>query len=136
MAIVKSTATIFDGNRRVSLQVSGISDGAGQLTLEPLAIASAFNPAAKALKVLKVAGSVSYGVVELYWEALPPVKFLTLSGDSICFDFSETGALNKAAAGADATGNILISTIGFSAGSTYSLQIDMTKQYRDKVLVV
>lgn len=136
MPITTTAQPIFDGNRTVSYQYTGISDGSGNLTGAVLVDPTALSPKAAAVKVVKISGTVSYGVVELSWDALPPVKFAELSGDSICIDYSRQGALNNKIAGPDATGKILISTLGFSAGSTYSLTIDMTKRYTDKVPVV
>ncbi len=136
MAVELKSTTIFDGNRTVSMQFTGISDGAGGLTGVTLIDPALLKPPAKSVKIKKIVGAVSYGVVELYWDALPPVKFAELSGDSIEFCYDEYGSLNNKLAGPDATGKVLISTIGFSQNSTFMLKIDMTKGYRDPVQIV
>ncbi len=135
MAIATTSQTLFDGNRTTSMQFTGISDGAGQLSLVTLVDPSTLKPKAKAVKVARITGDVSYGIVELYWDALPPVKFAELSGSDIEFDYTKVGPINNTIAGPDATGKVLISTIGFSANSTYMLKLDMTKRYTDPVQV-
>lgn len=135
MTVELKPTTIFDGNRTVSMQFTGISDGAGGLTGVTLVDPSLLKPAAKAVKIKRITGSVSYGIVELYWDALPPVKFAELSGDYLEYDYDKMGALTNKVAGPDATGKVLISTIGFSQNSTFQLKLDMTKGYRDQVQV-
>lgn len=135
MAIATTAQTVFDGNRTVTKQFTGISDGAGQLSLVTLVDPSTLNPKCKAVKLNMITGAVSYGIVELYWDALPPVKFAELSGDQIKFDYRKQGGLNNNLAGPDATGKILISTTGFSANSSYMLKLDMKKRYSDPVVV-
>jgi hypothetical protein len=135
MAVELKSTTIFDGNRTVSMQFTGISDGAGGLTGVTLVDPALLNPAAKTVKMQRITGQVSYGVVELYWDAVPPVKFAELSGDEVCIDYSKQGGLTNKLAGPDATGRVLISTIGFSLNSTFQLQLDMKKGYRDPVQV-
>lgn len=135
MTVELKTTTIFDGNRTVSMQFTGISDGSGGLTGVTIIDPSKLNPAAKTVKVKRIRGAVSYGVVELFWDALPPVKFAELSGDQIDFKYDKQGTLTNKAAGPDATGKVLISTVGFSQNSTFMLKIDMTKGYRDQVQV-
>lgn len=135
MAITTTANTIFDGNRTASMQFTGVSDGSGALTGATLVDPSLMNPAAKSVKIKRITGSVSYGVVELYWDALPPVKFAELTGDYLDYDYDKFGSLTNKLAGPDATGKVLISTIGFSQNSTYQLKIDMTKGYRNQVIV-
>lgn len=135
MTISTTSHVVFDGNRRTTIQANGISDGSGNLNLAPLVTVSALNPKCSAVKVQAIKGFVSYGIVELFWDALPPVKFAELSSDSVDIDYSCEGNLTNKVAGPDATGNILISTQGFANGSLYSLTIDLIKRYTDKTLV-
>ncbi len=136
MAISTTSQVVFDGNRRTTMQFTGISDGSGNLNLATLVDCKALNPKCQAVKVQAITGFVSYGIVELFWEALPPVKFAELGVEAIEIDYSQEGNLTNKVAGPDATGNILISTQGFAAGSHYSLLIDLIKRYTDKVQVV
>ena len=135
MAITTTTNTIFDGNRTASMQFTGISDGSGALTGATLIDPAQMSPPAKAVKIKRIIGSVSYGIVELYWDALPPVKFAELSGDYVDYDYERSGSLTSKLAGPDATGKVLISTIGFSQNSTYQLKLDVTKSYRNQIVV-
>lgn len=135
MAVELKSTTIFDGNRTVTMSFTGISDGSGGLTGVTLVDPSLLKPPAKSVKINGIDGMVSYGVVELYWDALPPVKFAELSGENISLDYEAQGKLTNKIAGPDATGKILISTVGFSLNSSFQLKLDMTKGYRDPVQV-
>ena len=133
MAIVITSQVLYDGPRRATLQFTGSSDGAGQLDFDTLVDASALSALGPgqlcgAVKVEKINATVSYGVIELYWGALIPVRFAVLSGDNQVFCYEDITALNNAAAGPSATGDILISTIGFSANSTFMLKLELIKK--------
>ena len=127
MSIALTVDNTYDGPRRAVIQASAmaVSDAApDNLTLETLVDISAMTPPASSVRVTSIRGQVGYGVVELYWSALPPVRFAVLSGDVIDFDYIHTGPLRKPD---DSTGDILISTVGFAPTSTFMLEIGLLK---------
>ncbi len=127
MSIALTADTTYDGPRRAVIQATAmaVDDAApDNLTLDTLVDVSAMTPPAASVRVTSITGQVAYGVVELYWDALPPVRFAVLSGDKIAFDYADTGPLRKPA---DSTGDILISTVGFAPTSTLMLEIGLLK---------
>ena len=128
MSIALTVDNTYDGPRRAVIQASAmaVDDAApDNLTLEVLVDVSAMTPPAEAVRVTSITGQVSYGVVEVYWDALPPVRFAVLSGDAIKYDYLDTGPLR---APAGSTGDILISTVGFAPTSTFMLELGLLKR--------
>lgn len=128
MSIELTIAKTYDGPRRAVIQASAmtVDDAApDNLTLATLVDISALVPEPESVRVTSITGQVDYGVVELYWAALPPVRFAVLSGNAINFDYSDTGPLRKPA---NATGDILISTVGFAPTSTLMIEIGLLKR--------
>lgn len=74
--------------------------------------------------------AITSGVdVDILWDATSPQHCLSLSGNSgIDWDFRAVGPLTNNA-GAGKTGNILFSTNGATAGSSYSVTLVMRKKY-------
>lgn len=127
MTIAATTQTLRDGARNLVMQWTGVSDGnAGGETLVRKVDVSELSPAAEAVSVRKISGTVDFGIVELYWDALTPVKFLELSGD-IMLDYERVSGLQNTKPGGW-TGDILLSTVGFELDSTYNLLIEMIKK--------
>lgn len=127
MSIALTVNDTYDGPRRAVIQVSAmaVDDAApDNVTLETLVDISAMTPPASSVRVTSIKGQVGYGVVELYWAALPPVRFAVLSGDAIDFNYANTGPLR---APGGSTGDILLSTVGFAPTSTFMLDIGLLK---------
>ncbi len=125
MAVSYSVSKVHDGPRNVVFNLIGKGDGAGQETNTIKVDVSALSPPVSTASVLKISGNVEYGVVELFWDALVPVKFAELSGQ-IDFDYNRFGGL-KNTAGGGKTGDITLSTVGFELNSTYNLLLEMKK---------
>ena len=127
MAIATTSQTLHDGPRRFSIQVTGVSDGTGNESLVKKVDVSSLTPAATRVSVEKITGNVRAGRVELYWDALTPVKFADLSGD-IRFDYTKFTGLENTKPGGW-TGDILLSTADFEMDSSYTLHIEMIKKF-------
>ena len=126
MSISTTVQTLEEGVRNLVLQLTGVSDGAGSETLVKKVDVSELTPACESVKVRKISGSVDFGIVELWWDALTPVKFAELSG-TVDLDYSFVGGLTNHAGGGK-TGDMLLSTVGFELNSTYNLQLEMVKK--------
>ena len=125
MAIAITNQTLHDGTRNVVMQFTGISDGAGQENRVVKVDASELNPPAKSLRVVRISYTVIGGILQLLWSDDDPVPFLNLEGQS-SIDYKFIGGMNNG--GSDtANGDILFSTLGFEAGSSYSVMIEMIK---------
>lgn len=132
MTISVAIQTLYDGPRRAKIQFTGTSDGSGEVTLALLVVARSLtplNPAmpCKRVKVERITGNTSYGNVELFWDAEVPLKFAELAGSDIRMDYSNITAIVPPPSLISWTGNILYSTTGFSAGSTFMLEVELIK---------
>lgn len=128
MSIALTVNKTYDGPRRAVIQASAMTvddAAADNLSLAKLVDLKTLNPVPESVRVEFISGGVEYGVVELYWDALPPVRFAVLSGNDLSFDYSQTGGLRQPAEG---KGNILISTVGFAPTSTFMLDIGLIKR--------
>ena len=126
MAIATTVQTLHEGPRNLVMQWTGVSDGAGTENLVNKVDVSTLTPACDAVSVRKITGTVEFGIVELYWDALTPVKFAELSG-TIDLDYDRISGLRNNAGGGK-NGDLLLSTVGFELDSTYNLQIEMIKK--------
>lgn len=132
MTIAVTMQTLYDGPRRAKIQITGTSDGSGEQTLALLVDAKTLTPLGpgqncKRVKVERVTGNTSYGNVELYWDAEVPFKFAELAGSKIDLDYRNITAVTPPKSLLSATGNILYSTVGFAAGSTFMLELELIK---------
>jgi hypothetical protein len=126
MAILTTTQTLEEGPRNLILHLTGRSDGSGSEDSVLKVDVSELKPKCGSVRINRITGSVTYGIVELYWDALDPKKFAVLSGESINLDFCLEGGLTNNAVGK--TGDVLLSTVGFELNSTYDLNIEMVKK--------
>ncbi len=126
MTVSATVQIIEQGPRNLVMQLNGIGDGAGNESKVIKVDVSALTPACSSVKVMKITGTVSFGVVELFWDAATDVKFAELS-DEVTLDYNRVGGLLNNAGGGK-TGDLLLSTVGFELNSTYSLLIEMVKK--------
>ena len=126
MTIATTVQTLHEGPRNLIMQWTGVSDGAGSENLVKKVDVSELTPACEAVSVRKITGTVDFGIVELYWDALTPLKFAELSG-TIDLDYDRISGLRNDAGGG-VNGDLLLSTVGFELDSIYNLQIEMIKK--------
>ena len=126
MSIATTVQTLHDGERNLVMHLTGVSDGSGSETLVKKVDVSTLSPACETVRVKKISGSVDFGIVELYWDALTPLKFAELSG-TIDLDYDRISGLRNNAGGGK-TGDMLLSTVGFELNSTYNLHVEMVKK--------
>lgn len=126
MAFSSTSRVLLNGPRNYAMLLTGISDGTGQETLVTKVDVSTMVPRPIAVKVTEIEFSINGGAVELFWDANTPVKFAELTNVGE-IDFFFGGGVTNDALGK--TGNIKLSTVNFTAGSTYHLRIKMVKKY-------
>lgn len=128
--MITTTVTVLhDGERNVSMLFSGVSDGVGQETNVAKVDVTAFTPPCKRVSITSVFYEVSGGLVVLAWEATDPIPFdqLAFGGERDYRRFN--GVTVPVDVGGGVTGNIVLSTIGFDVGSSYSFSLDMLKKF-------
>lgn len=126
MTVSASVQTLEQGPRNLIMQWIGIGDGNGNENLVIKVNASALTPRAARMRVNCIKGVVAFGVVELFWDSLTPVKFAELSGESIDLNYRAAGGL--VCPPGIGNGNILLSTKAFELNSTYDLYVEMVKK--------
>ena len=120
------SSTIYDGIRKAVVQLSStVEGGEGELLVKKVDVEELqYKPTVVGIE--KISYNINGGVVRLYWEANDNVPILDLTGwGEWCYD-NIGDAPNPRPPGF--TGNILLSTIGFDLGSSYSIKLDLKKK--------
>ena len=129
MAIETTAQILHDGQRNLTMQFTGRHDGiGGQETKVRKVDVSALAPPCDTVKIVKITYEVSGGILQMYWDDVAPVLFQELAGNSI-IDYGRIGGMVNGADPASRSGDILFSTVGFDAGSSYSVTIQMKKKF-------
>lgn len=133
MADAVTSQTIQDGERKAVLKFTNVSDGTGETNVVKVDVSSlAANSSGQACTKVTVAQiwwqCVGMGV-ELLFDATANVLVIGLSPDSNGYhDYTPfTGIPNNAGTGV--TGDILFTTIGASANDTYTVILELIKDY-------
>jgi hypothetical protein len=133
MADAVTSQTIQDGERKAVLKFTNVSDGTGEsnvvkVDVSALTTNSSGNACTKVTVTQIWWQCVGMGV-ELLCDATANTLIIGLSPDSNGYhDYTPfTGIPNNAGSGV--TGDILFTTIGASAGDTYTVILDLIKEY-------
>ena len=133
MADALTSQTIQDGGRTAVLKFTNISDGAGHsaavlVDVDSLSADPHTGKACTGVTLQTITFSNIGMGVELLWDATANVPLLNLPQDwEDTIDFSAFGIPNNACGGK--TGDILVTSVGATAGDTYLLVITLTKTY-------
>lgn len=126
MANAVTTQTILDGERNVVVLLTGTLDTSNEARTIKVDV-SGLDPAPTKVKVKTIRHLISPGlIVVLDWDATSPVRFAALTGydevEADCFG----GLTNNAGAGV--TGDIYLTTLGWSSGTlAYTIILEMVK---------
>lgn len=125
-----STQLIINGYRNLVLKFTDESDGTGESAITKVDATSAtyavngVTPGIH-LKIARVLFSINSGAVRLKWVASSATDALILTGFGT-LDYSYFGGIpNPNNSGA--TGSIAFTTVGFVAGSSYDITLEMIK---------
>ena len=133
MADAVTSTTLSDSDRSVVIQLTNTSDGSGEAAVNKvdvsgLATRSTDSATCTGVRLAKIVYSTFGMSVKLLWDATTNVPLLNLPQDwEDTIDFSDFGIPNNSGAGS--TGDILVTTVGATAGDTYLLVITVTKSY-------
>jgi hypothetical protein len=126
-----STQTLFDGERMAVMKFTNVSDGTGEsavLKVDVSALApSASGKACDGVTIERIHVSVRGMAVNILWDATTDVPAFIAADGVYTFDFCKLQLPNNAGAGV--TGDILFTTIGAIANSTYTIVLEMVKSY-------
>lgn len=134
MADVVTSQIIFDGEREAVMKFTNVSDGTGETAVLKVDV-SALNPsqfgkACDGVTLDRIHASINGMSVSLLWDADTDVPAVILAPGMYTFDHGKRIQIPNNA-GAGKTGDVLFTTIGASAGDTYSIVLEMVKSYAD-----
>lgn len=134
MADVVTSQTIFDGEREAVMKFTNVSDGTGETAVLKVDV-SALNPSfsgkvCDGVTLDRIHASINGMSVSLLWDADTDVPAVILAPGMYTFDHGKRIQLPNNA-GTGKTGDVLFTTIGASAGDTYSIVLEMVKSYAD-----
>lgn len=133
MADAVTSQTIFDGERMAVMKFTNISDGTGESAVVKVDVsalaADSLGQACDGVTIERVHYSIGGMSVSVLWDATADVPALILAPGQSTFDFTKIQIPNNSGAGK--TGDILFTTNGAAAGSTYTIVLEMVKSYAD-----
>lgn len=125
MADAVTSQTIFDGTGKIVMKFTNISDGTGESAVLKVDV-SALTPAAEEVRIEKIKYSTTGMSVDILWDATTDVIAWHIPADRAGeFDFKEYPLRNNAGSGK--TGDVMLTTIGHSAGDRYTIILEMRK---------
>ena len=134
MADAVTSQTLLDGERLIIMKFTNLSDGTGESAVNKIIPANlapnSFGVACTDLKINQIWSTTTGMAVNLLWDATADVLAWTIPQDTnYWMKFGEHlgGIPNNAGAGK--TGNLAFSTVGASAGDSYSIIIECIKVY-------
>lgn len=133
MADAVTTQTLLDGERLAVMKFTNISDGTGETAVTKVTVSSLApsnsGRTCTGVTVTRIS-SVCHGMeVRMLWDATTDVPFfMTTINTNYMNDFTDIGGITNNS-GAGKNGNIVFSTADQSAGDTYTVVLEMVKQY-------
>lgn len=132
MADAVNSQTLFDGLSQAVMKFNNVSDGTGEAAVLKVDVSAlAANNVGKectGVDIRRILASVNGMSVNILWDATTDVSAFILSPGVYTFDFDTTTILRNNA-GTGKTGDIMFTTVGASAGDTYSIVLEMVKIY-------
>lgn len=133
MADTVTTQTVFDGERVAVMKFTNISDGTGETAVLKVDVSaltpSAFSKVCDGVTLERIHCSINGMSVAILWDATADLPAFIAAPGVYTFDFTKLQLPNNTGAGK--TGDVLFTTIGASAGDTYTLVLEMVKSYAD-----
>ncbi len=127
MANTVTSQTLIDGDRNLVILLTGVLDTSNEARNIKVDVSS-YAPASTRVRVDCIRHLISPGlIVVLDWDATTPVRFAALTGyDEV--EAKHFGGLQNNA-GTGVTGDIYLTTLGWSAGTlAYNIILEMTKR--------
>ena len=126
MADSVASQTISQDGSFALMKFTNISDGTGESAVVKVDV-SALSPACAQVRIRRI-WYIMYGMaVRILWDATTDVVALLLPADGCgVLDFRDVRGISNDA-GAGITGDILFTTVGHTAGDTYSVILELEK---------
>ena len=133
MADAVATQTIQDGGKNAIFRFTNVSDGTGESAVTKIDVSALSNDpmsgkACSSVVIEKIYYQTIGMGVKIFFDATTDVLAWQLAADwSDTLDFSEFGIPDTEASGT--TGDIQFTTVGHSSGDTYTITLEMRKNY-------
>lgn len=125
MADAVTSQVLFDGDQKTIMKFTNVSDGTGEAAvLKVDASTLRGNPTQLNIEVIEY--DIQGMTVQILWDATTDVVAQTVGQGQFALDYSEVGGLVNNS-GAGKTGDILFTTVGATAGDTYTIVLTMRK---------
>ena len=133
MADAVTAQTIFDGDKKVIQKFTNISDGSGESEVVKVDVsalnANGHSQACTGVTIEKIWWQCNGMKVKILFDATTDAFCIELGENQSGYhDYSSFGGL-KNNAGSGVTGDILFTTVGHSSGDTYTITLEMRKNY-------
>lgn len=126
MADAVTSQTLVDGLKNVVMKFTNVSDGTGESAVTKVDVSTLVG-APTAVRIDKIHAATFGMAVNILWDADTDVTCFVVPTDCAGdFEFCHFGGL-KNNAGTGVTGDIKFTTIGHTAGDTYTIILEMTK---------
>ena len=133
MADAVATQILLEGDRKVIMKFTNLSDGTGETKVTKVTVANLAKSAAgrtcTGVTITKIYAMTHGMEVAIYWGATADVPVTVVpQNTNYVADYESFGGLwNNAGAGK--TGNVLFSTLDASLGDAYTIILEMVKSY-------
>ena len=133
MADTVTSQTIQDGQRKAVMKFTNVSDGTGESAVAKVDVsalqANANGDSCTGVTIQRIYWATRGMGVNLFFDATANVLITGLPADSTGDEYYDnfTGIPNNAGSGK--TGDILFTTVGHSTGDTYSIILELVKEY-------
>ena len=126
MADTVTTQVIFDGSKKAILKFTNISDGTGESAVVKVDVSTLVDAPTK-VTINKIWFSADGMAVKLLWDADADVLvYIIPSNQNGFLDFSSFAGIHNNA-GVGVTGDLVFTTVGHSAGDSYSIILEVIK---------
>ena len=133
MADAVTSQTIFDGDKKVIQKFTNISDGTGESEVKKVDVSAlttnGHGQTCTSVTIEKIWWQCIGMKTRLFFDATSNAFIIELGENQSGYhDYSSFGGL-KNNAGSGVTGDILFTTVGHSSADTYTITLEMRKNY-------
>ena len=133
MADAVTSQTIFDGDKKVIQKFTNISDGTGESEVKKVDVialtTNGHGQTCTSVTIEKIWWQCVGMKTRLFFDATSNAFIIELGENQSGYhDYSSFGGL-KNNAGSGVTGDILFTTVGHSSADTYTITLEMRKNY-------
>ena len=133
MADAVTSQTLHDGDRKVVMKFTNISDGSGESAVAKVDVSALSSlpdgTACSGVTIEEIWWQCIGMKVSLFWDATSNVIIMQLGeNQSGHHDYRDFGGLSNNS-GSGKTGDVLFTTVGHSSADTYSIILSIRKNY-------